>query len=113
MKRQTLVGLVIVVAALGVIAFYTSKTQTPTATELSVAKRVCDSVNKIMENTAYEGGPLVASDCIEPNRSCERRWGPHAVWGGLSDSDNVPICVCDTGYQWAVDGSGKCVARQQ
>lgn len=112
MFRRALIGLIaIAVLVFGVSMLHTSGQQTPTTGELSVAKKVCDSVNKIMENTSYDGDPLVVSDCVEPDRTCERMWGPHAVWEGLSDSDNVPICVCDTLYQWAADGSGKCVRQ--
>lgn len=110
MTRQTLIGLAII-AAFAVVVFYPFKPQAPTASELSVAKRVCDRVNAITGTTALESDPMVASDCVEPDRICERRWGSHAVWGGLSDSDDVPICVCDDGYQWATDGSGRCVKQ--
>lgn len=107
MARQTLIWLVII-AAFAVVVLYPFKPQAPTASELSVAKRVCDRVNAIIGNTALESDSLVAADCVEPNRSCENRWGPHAVWEGLSDSDGAPICVCDTGYHWAADGSSRC-----
>lgn len=99
------------ITAYGVIQLYVPKSQMPTAEELSSSKRVCDRINAITGSTTLENGPLVASDCVGPNRSCEKTWGLHSVWGGLSDSGNVPICVCADGYQWATDGSGKCVTR--
>ena len=97
--------------------------------ELAVAQRTCDKVNLIIGDGTVEG-PFTAEECIEPNRSCARRWGPHAVWSGAADGDNVPICGCDEGYIWQnTDGTtgtsygpvtldtisalGKCVARSQ
>lgn len=104
MVRQALIGLVVIaVAVLGVFVFNTPRLQTPTANELSVAKRVCDSVNKIMGNTAYEGNPLTASDCIPSNQYCEQKWGVNAVWAGSSDENGAPICSCDDGYIWHND----------
>ena len=112
--------LLLSVVALGIIAaiaygaysrLYAPKP--PISEEQLAGQRVCDKINDLMAKT---GGtidpPLTIDVCIAANKDCENRRGPHAVWGGLSDSDNVPICVCDDGYQWASDGSGKCVARQ-
>lgn len=132
------IGLAVVTAtAYGAPQLFTPKppiSPAPTADELyqqefSVAQRTCDKVNRIIGDGTVEG-PFTASECIEPNRSCEKRRGPHSVWAGAADSDNVPICSCDEGYIWVnidettgtsygpgltldtINAPGRCVARQ-
>jgi len=97
--------------------------------ELAVAQRTCDKVNRMIGGGSV-GGPLTAEECIEPNRSCVKRRGPHAVWAGAADGDNVIICSCADGYEWlntdgtkwtsystgvtltVISAPGECVARQ-
>lgn len=137
-----IVGLVIIAAtAYGATRLYAPKPSisvAPTADELyqqelAVAQRTCDKVNKISDGLTFEGGPLVAIDCIDMNRSCVKRWGQHAIWNGTSRStDNeqlIPNCSCDDGYDWLntdgsigvtlgtsvfnmIDGPGTCVVQQ-
>lgn len=137
--RTISIGLVIIAAtALGAKTWLVVPTppliQAPTADELYqeeivVAQRTCDKVNRIIGDGTVEG-LFTAEECIGPNRSCVKRRGPHAVWAGAADSDNVPICSCDEGYIWVnIDGTtgisygpgvtldtisapGRCVARQ-
>ena len=87
----------------------TISSSTP-AEELAAGQRVCESVNKLLIGAI--GPPLTVDVCIAANKDCENLWGPHAIWAGRSDSDNVPVCFCDVDYKWASDDSGKCIARQ-
>ena len=110
-----IVGLIII-AATALVAFLWLSAHKPhisAAEELATGQRVCKEVNDIMTKT---GGtidpPLTVADCIAANKDCENRWGSNAVWAGASDAIGVPACDCDTGYYWATDGSGKCVAQQ-
>ncbi len=142
----SLVGIAVVTATALGAKFWLAVPTPPTSTvstvddtyrqELEVARRTCEKVEKISEGLAYEGDPLVATDCIEPNRSCEERLGPHAVWSGTARSifdeagteDLIPNCSCDYGYEYLngttgltlddgsvfniTDGPGQCVERQ-
>lgn len=128
------VGLVIItVTALGATWLYAPKppiqTDNSTVTyqvietapltaeeKLAAGQRVCAKINKFMKDT---GGtiepPLTVADCLEANRSCVKLWGPHSIWAGAADLDNVPYCDCDVGYKWlygSTPGTGKCVAQQ-
>ena len=105
----------LIIAAVALIATWRMEPPPPISTaptadelyrqELVVAQRTCDKVNRIIGETVE--GPFTADECIEPNRSCAARRGPHAVWAGAADSDNVPICSCDEGYMWVnnIDGT--------
>ena len=108
MTRFAIIG--IIIAATAWVAYSVLYTPAPPLTtaltadelyqeELAVAQRTCDKVNRMIGGGSV-GGPLTAEECIEPNRSCQRRWGSHSVWAGAADGDNVIICSCADGYEW-------------
>lgn len=79
--------------------------------ETAVATRVCAKMEKVVAGLGMTP-PLTLADCVEADRACVKLWGPHSVWAGAADENNVPYCDCDNGYNWATDGSGKCVVQQ-
>ncbi|MFA5942586.1 MAG: hypothetical protein WC798_02855 [Candidatus Paceibacterota bacterium] len=105
-------GLIIIATtAYGASRLYAPKP--PISEEQSAGQRVCDKINDLMAKTGGTIDPsLTVAVCIEANKDCENRLGPHSIWAGAADVNNVPHCDCDDGYHWATDGSGKCVAWQ-
>ena len=82
--------------------------------------------------------PTSITEQSQENRSCEGRYGSHAIWNetarSVFDEENneqlIPNCSCDDSYEWfntdgtigltlddgssynIIDGPGKCVAQQ-
>ena len=111
----SVIGLAIIATvAYGAIKLYTPTPRisaTSDQQEILVAQKVCERVNKLTKGLSVEGSPVNLAECIKMDKSCEQKWGLHSVWSGTSDAKDVPVCFCDDGYQWASDGSGKCVAK--
>jgi len=81
--------------------------------------------------------PTSITEQSPENRSCEERYGPHAIWNGTArsvfdEANNeqlIPNCSCAEGYQWIntdgtigltladgssyniIDGPGECVRQ--
>lgn len=141
MTRLTIIGIVIAATAWAAYSLLHAPTPpiTPVATaltadelyqqELVAAQRTCVKVNKLLGDMTVEG-PFTEEECLSANRSCVRRWGPHAVYDGATDSNNLNICACDANYEWLnidgtigitlrdgsvfniIDGLGRCVVQQ-
>ena len=82
--------------------------------ETAVATRVCAKAEKVVGGLDMTP-PLQLSDCVEADRACVKLWGPHSVWAGAADQNNVPYCGCDDGFTWvygSTPGTGKCVRSQ-
>lgn len=104
--------------------------------EIAEAIRTCGIYGKPKEERTTEiDGTVPLEECIEVNRECRARLGPHAVWSGTARSvfdeagteDLILNCKCDKGYEWLnpdgsigvtsgtmvfnmIDGPGRCVS---